>query len=167
MKSLVVINLEHVPSEVSACFRTRTAARAVLMDAGGNVALLSVSRHGYHKLPGGGVDEGESLMEALIRECREEVGCEIKIIDEIGTVTEIRSKSLFKQDSHAWLAEIVGEKGMPDFTESEMSRGFEVQWLPLEEAKRLLTSERGDSYEGQYMSIRDLSILTEAERLIA
>ncbi len=32
-------------------------------------------------LPGGAPDDGESLADGLRRECREEIGCEIKVVD--------------------------------------------------------------------------------------
>ncbi|MDQ1300067.1 MAG: 8-oxo-dGTP diphosphatase [Patescibacteria group bacterium] len=166
MKNLVTINLENVPSDVAATFKTRTAARAVILDSEGNIAMLAVTKDGYHKLPGGGVDEGEDLSTALARECMEEVGCEIRVLEEIGTVLEIRKNFCLVQDSHAWLAKLEGEKGTPDFTESELSRGFEIRWMPITEAKRLLNEERSDDYESQYIVIRDLAILEEAERLI-
>ena len=38
-------------------FRIREAARAVVVDENGRVALLKVGKHSYHKLPGGGIDE--------------------------------------------------------------------------------------------------------------
>lgn len=167
MKNLITINLENVPDEVATTFKTRTAARAVILDNEGNIAMLAVTRDGYHKLPGGGVDEGEDLATALARECLEEVGCEIEILAEIGTVLEVRKNFSLVQDSHAWLAKLNGAKGTPDFTESELSRGFEIRWMPLAEAKRYLNEERSDDYESQYIVIRDLTIIEEAERLIA
>ena len=48
--------------------------RAVATDAGGRVLLV---RHTYLKgwwLPGGGVDRGETIHEAVVRELREEAG---------------------------------------------------------------------------------------------
>lgn len=37
------------------------------------------AEHGKWEFPGGGVEFGESLQEALTRECREEAGCEVEI----------------------------------------------------------------------------------------
>lgn len=43
-------------------YHHRKAARAVVLDSDGSVALLHVSKFGYHKLPGGGVEENEDLV---------------------------------------------------------------------------------------------------------
>ncbi len=167
MKRLLTINLENISGTDTAAFKTRTAARAVILDSEGNIAMLAVTKDRYHKLPGGGVDEGEDLSAALARECKEEVGCEIEVIAEIGTVLEVRGNFSLVQDSYAWLAKLKGTKGTPNFTESELDRGFEIQWMPLSEAKRFLNEERSDDYESQYIAIRDLAIIEEAERILA
>lgn len=57
----------------------RHAVRVVLADAGGRVLLFhavtpDVGPAGWWELPGGGIDDGESLLEAAVREVREETG---------------------------------------------------------------------------------------------
>lgn len=56
----------------------RDAVRVVLADAGGRVLLFHmVTREvpgGWWELPGGGIDPGESHLEAAVREIREETG---------------------------------------------------------------------------------------------
>jgi 8-oxo-dGTP pyrophosphatase MutT (NUDIX family) len=57
----------------------RDAVRVVLTDDGGRVLLLhavtpDVGPAGWWELPGGGIDDGESYLDAAIREVREETG---------------------------------------------------------------------------------------------
>ena len=56
----------------------RHAVRVVLEDAGGRVLLFHVETEdvpgGWWELPGGGIDPGESYLQAAVREIREETG---------------------------------------------------------------------------------------------
>ena len=60
--------------------RHSLSAHAVITDAQGRVLLLKAA-YGAHSwgLPGGGLDPGETLHEALLRECREELGCSVDV----------------------------------------------------------------------------------------
>ena len=51
----------------------RRSARSIII-RNGKVALIHSLKYNYYKFPGGGVEEGESLVDALIRETREEAG---------------------------------------------------------------------------------------------
>jgi len=57
----------------------RDAVRVVLTDDGGRVLLFhavtqDVGPAGWWELPGGGIDDGESYLDAAVREVREETG---------------------------------------------------------------------------------------------
>jgi 8-oxo-dGTP pyrophosphatase MutT (NUDIX family) len=57
----------------------RDAVRVVLADASGRILLFHVltpeeAPDGWWELPGGGIDPGESYLEAAVREIREETG---------------------------------------------------------------------------------------------
>ncbi|HEU5072594.1 MAG TPA: NUDIX domain-containing protein [Polyangiaceae bacterium] len=58
----------------------RLSAHAVITDAAGRVLLLKAN-YGDRAwgLPGGGLEPGETVHEALLRECREEIGCAVAI----------------------------------------------------------------------------------------
>ena len=143
-------------------FRPRTAARAVLKK-GNKIALLHVSNHHYYKLPGGGVDKGETIEQGLKREVMEEVGCTCIVFDEIGEILEHRSQIEEVQTSHCYLAEVEKE-GKPDFTEEELEGGFELVGVTFDKAVELIKKSKPDTYDGKFIVVRDLQFLKEATK---
>ncbi len=119
----------------------RRAARAIVFDADKKVALLHVSKKHFHKLPGGGVEAGESVEEALRREVSEEIGCEIQNIRELGIVEEFRGKFSLHQLSHCFIADISGEKGIARLEPDEIEDGFGTVWMDPSQAIATLESE--------------------------
>ena len=60
--------------------RFRMSCHAVITDAAGRVLLLQASYgDGAWGLPGGALEPGETVHQALQRECREELGLEVSI----------------------------------------------------------------------------------------
>lgn len=160
MKNIKTLNPENASEEEIANFKTREAVRAIVYDKDGKIAVLHVTKQNYYKLPGGGVEEGENVYNALKRECREELGCNIETYGEVGQVIEYRKMYQLKQISPCYLARVVGEKGKPSFTEEEAEDGFEIQWLPLEKAIPLFIAEKALNEEGRlYIVPRDKTFL--------
>lgn len=141
-------------------FRQRIAARAVVFDAHGRIALLHVAKNAYHKLPGGGIDPGEDVLTALRREMLEEIGCDIAEIQEIGEITEYRDEWGLTQVSYFYRASVDGQPGTPDFTEEEVADGFEVVWADnIGAAIARLQANQPQGYEGPLIQQRDIAIL--------
>jgi 8-oxo-dGTP pyrophosphatase MutT (NUDIX family) len=165
MKKILEINDEDVGHEIrkDVKYKPRTAARAIIFD-GDKIALLNVTKHNFYKLPGGGVDDGEIIEDALTREILEEVGCTVDVIKEIGEILEHRSQWGLVQTSHCYLADIM-KKGKPSFTEKEISEGFELVWVSLDEAIKLVGNSKPDSYHGNFVIARDLEFLRRARRM--
>lgn len=164
MKLLKTIQLnKNLISEETKNFRVRNAARAVVFDENNKIGLLLVANHNYHKLPGGGIEDGENVMKALDRECLEEIGCHIKVSGKLGEIKEYRDKWSLEQHSFCYLANVVGKKGKPSFTQKELDGGFEIKWVLLDEAIKLLKADKPNDYEGMYIQIRDLTFLKEAK----
>ena len=72
----------------------RKSARGIILNDRGEMAVQHLRKYDFYKLPGGGVEKGESIEEALKREILEEVGCAIDIVREIGVVIEYRDDLL-------------------------------------------------------------------------
>lgn len=143
-------------------FRKRGAARAVLLDDSGQIYLLNVSKHGYHKLPGSGIDDGEDIKQALERELMEEVGCKAEIVAELGTVIEYRDydDGGLEQISYCYLAKQVGEQVASSLEEGELAEGmFEVKAKSIDDAIALLSQDKPDNLEGKFIQKRDLAFL--------
>ena len=147
-------------------YRARTAARAVLFDTNNRIALEFVSLRKYYKLPGGGVDKGESILQRLRRECMEEAGCVIKVGKAIGKIVEYRDRYRIRQVSFTYFAKVVGKKGKTAFTGSEKTNKFKLQWAPLGKAITLLRKAKPSTYESGFIIKRDLKFLETAKKLL-
>jgi 8-oxo-dGTP diphosphatase len=149
-------------------FKKRNAARAVVLNDAGNVALLKANTYNYHKLPGGGVEADEDTELALERELLEEIGCKAEIAAEIGEIVEYRDKWEMRQTSHCYLAKQVGDQRTSAFTQSEIDEGFEVVWADnLGAAIELLEQDKPENYDGLFIQRRDLTLLKTAWQLSA
>lgn len=145
----------------------REAARAIIFDAEGKIAFLEVRRDHYHKLPGGGIDDGENPKEAVVREALEEVGASIKLRDiKVGSILEHRSHHKLQQTSYCFIADLCGELGALQREESEIETQQFPIWVTLDEAIKLSETDNPDDYEGKFIKIRDLTFLKEVKKLI-
>ncbi|EKD61984.1 MAG: NUDIX hydrolase [uncultured bacterium] len=167
MKQLLVINPEKVTKKEVKSYPTREAVRAIVFDNDGKIALLHVVKSKYYKLPGGGIEKGEDKKRALKRECQEEVGSEIEILDEIGSIVEYRKIFKLKQISYCYLAKLKGNKGNPSFTDEEVEGNFEPVWLSLEDALQAISKNVATSIEGSaYIVPRDTVFLEESRKYL-
>lgn len=166
MKTIKILNPDNISEEEANKLKLREASRAVVVDQNGNIALLHVANENYYKLPGGGIEGSEDKIEALKRECKEEIGCDIEVKSEIGTIFEYKKKQGIKQTSYGYTAKVVGEKCEPDFTEEEKGRGMKIVWLPYDDALTAL-KKFPNNFDGySFITERDSAILEEAKKYL-
>lgn len=169
MKLLKLINPENASEDEVKGYKTREAMRVVAIDGDGKIALLYVGRENYYKLPGGGIEEDEDKdkITALRRECKEEIGCDIEILNEIGYIVEYRKMFNLRQTSYCYLVKVKGEKGKSSPTEEEIKRGCKEVWLSYDDAIKALYESKTTYKEGSlYILPRDIAFLEEAKVLI-
>ncbi|MBF6044724.1 NUDIX domain-containing protein [Streptomyces sp. NRRL B-1677] len=66
------------------------AASAVVTDEAGRILMQRRADSGLWALPGGGMEMGESLVGAVVREVREETGLDVEVTGLVGTYTDPR-----------------------------------------------------------------------------
>jgi len=139
----------------------RQAVRAVVFDEVGKIALIYSQKNSFHKMPGGGVEEGENFETALRRELIEEIGCVVEDIQELGIIEEFRDKFSFHHISYCYTAKVI-EKGTPQLEEYEIEEGFITRWYELADAIATIELEGKTLNEkGKFMQMRELTILRE------
>ncbi|MCP5095228.1 MAG: NUDIX domain-containing protein [Chloroflexi bacterium] len=92
--------------------------------------VLLIQREDFEvwALPGGRVDEGESIAETAVREALEETGLQVEITHMIGIYSEIGSWSDWHIASFA--AKVVGGELKPQVSETLDVRFFPIDALP-------------------------------------
>jgi len=107
------------------------AVTGFVRDEAGRVLLVRVARRGW-ELPGGQVEEGETLTSALVREVEEESGCRVEVGRLIGVYSKLTAQSMVLL---LFACAYVG--GEAQAREAEVP---EVGWFDGEEARRLVTN---------------------------
>lgn len=68
----------------------RPGVAAIIQDDGGSILLQRRSDNGLWGLPGGSVEIGESVRDAIVREVREETGLTVEVLRLIGVYSDPR-----------------------------------------------------------------------------
>lgn len=147
--------------------RIRHGARGIIINEDGKIALFNKSNKNEYKLPGGGIDENEDPKYAFKREALEETGCEIEILDELGTIEEHKSLDNFKQKSFLFVAKVINDTGNLHLTQKEKDEGAKLLWVKPEEGLELIKgcldnlkeSKYENLYHSKFIVKRDITIL--------
>ena len=149
----------------------RHSARAIIV-SDGRIAMIHSLEKNYYKLPGGGIEPGESKEDALIRETLEETGLHIvpETIKEFGYIHRIR-KSLkyedecFIQNNYYYFCEVTDEVSEPHYDKDELSERFVPEFVDprvaIEENAKIPESDPayGMAYRENFILIHALKFV--------
>lgn len=149
----------------------RRVVRAIVVDADGTFYFNRLERdddfcHGQVvETAGGGVEEGEALTDAIRRELREELGAEVEILGEIGTVSDYYNLIHRHNINRFYLCRAVSF-GATQMTEAEVN-AFHLSTLRLtyEEAEAEY-ARCCDGPLGRLIAARELPMLRQAKEML-
>lgn len=142
-------------------YTVRKSARAILINSVGLIAIQDVTKEFFHKLPGGGVEVGETPTEAVLREIKEEVGCDARIVQPLGYVIEYRDQYKLLHLSYGFVCEVTSEITETAFDKDELAAGQVNIWITPEEALHFFQTDTPTKYQGAFILKRELAYLEE------
>lgn len=151
----------------------RLVARAIVLDDHYRVALHTVRRFDlgmpyeqtYFETPGGGVDEGETIETAAVRECEEELGYEIEVLCPLAIVDDFYNVIKRHNENHYFLARRKERVGVHFVSEGD-TLIIDTRYYPIEEAI-VLVEGQDDKFISGLVRQRELPILRLAAVEIA
>lgn len=151
MKTLFNIDLKDYNPDGKKIYRP--SVRGIIFDDNNNIALIYSKKYHYYKFPGGGMEEGETQLETLAREIKEETGMTLVpgSAKEFGEVvrtqkysTEEDDDTIFVQQNFYYTCEVEKEIGKQNLDESEKEAEFVLVFVPIDEAIIVNASFRTD-----------------------
>ena len=140
MKRLFTIDLKDYNPEWP--HSTRPSVRAII-EREGKLALVHNGKFDYYMFPGGGIEEGESHEEALIREVKEESGLVVipESIREFGSALRLSKSShfentIFEQENYYYKCEVQEQVEATKFDVHEIEEQYSLVFVTPEEAIR-------------------------------
>ena len=140
--------------------KTRIGCRGIVIQDG----KLLVSREeisDYWMLPGGGLEEGETLAQCCAREILEETGYVVEPVEQYLTLNEYYEECRYI--SHFFVCRMIG-MGEQSLTETERSRGLVPRWVDVSFFVGVVSeherySETNKDKQGAYL--REYTAITE------
>ena len=131
---------------------TRNSARSIIF-RDGKVAMVHSLKYDYYKFPGGGIEEGENPVEAMIRETREEAGLDVipETVREYGVVHRIQKSDrddtkCFVQDNFYYLCEAKDDRVPQDLDGYEANESYVLEFVEPATAIRKNRSVKESPY---------------------
>ena len=139
--------------------KPRYTARAILKNRDDQYAVMYAGAFHLYSLPGGGIEQDESVIEALKREIQEETGCTCDIMEPLGFIEENRAHQDYVTVSHYFVVTTNCQTLTPTLTEDEQKNGTSVSWFTLDEAYHAIADIDHPTTQRKFLQSRDLAAL--------
>ncbi len=113
----------------------RDSARSIII-RDGKIVMIHSRKYDYYKFPGGGIENGETPVEAMIRETREEAGLTVlpETVKEYGYVHRIQKSDhspaeCFVQDNYYYLCDAAGGLAAQNLDEYEKQEACQPEYI--------------------------------------
>ena len=113
----------------------RNSARSIVIE-NKRVAMIHSIKYDYYKFPGGGIEEGESQIDAMIRETREESGLIVipESVIEYGYVHRIQRSDkdkteCFVQDNFYYLCKVQTDVATQRLDDYEAQENYTLEYV--------------------------------------
>ena len=120
----------------------RNSARSIIIK-GKKVAMIYSAKYNYYKFPGGGIENGENPVDAMIRETREESGLVVlpDTVKEYGYVHRIQKSDgdeteCFIQDNYYYLCKTADVAASQELDDYEAEENFTLEYVEPDVAIR-------------------------------
>lgn len=116
----------------------RPSARAIIIRKN-EISMIYSKKRGYYKIPGGGIEQGEDNVTAMIREVKEEVGLIVipETVREFGYVHRIQKgkhEPIFIQDNFYYICDVETRQTETEYSDNEKIEEFIPVWVNITEA---------------------------------
>ena len=135
--------------------RERVGCRAIIV-RDGKVLLSWEERKNVYMSPGGGVEEGETLEECVVRELSEEAGYKVKVIKPLFKVNEYCFETLWV--NNYFICELEGECER-HLTESEEYNGVKPVWIDVDKAIEIFGEYESKETDHASLYLREYTVL--------
>ncbi len=155
VKEIDIIADDIDPQE-KAHLKVQKGARGIVLKEQ-DVLLLYYEHKDFYTLPGGGIQTGETPLEALKREVLEETG--YTVLDASPTLVLNETFADSRWQHHFFKCEIAAQKGSITLTPEEKAFGLTVVFKPLKEALELLSFHEPKTYHPHLDHIQKRELL--------
>lgn len=142
----------------------RDSARSIVIQ-NGKIAMIHSLKYDYYKFPGGGIEKGETPVEAMIRETREEAGLVVKpeTVREFGYVHRVQKSDThpeerFVQDNYYFICQVEEKSVEQCLDQYEAQEHFVLEWVDPQDAI-LKNKGENEDYHNSLMCKREVRVL--------